>query len=219
MPLSVMVTIPEGVHAGAVEDLLERIIKHHTVIPMWVENRGRDIGPFLKCIEKLSSEDWGLVIKVHTKASQDIWFKSLLLSLLRSDRRIRRHALLLKRFPGGLIVHPLFRYPGHNHPIGELAMQRLQGLLISGGFPVPRKWFFAAGSMFATTPDVLVAFKRESEIIGLTRFEVEEEYSQGSSAHVYERFLGLYVCTKGSGLLSTSLLDFFDVKALLVKMI
>jgi hypothetical protein len=96
-------------------------------------------------------------------------------------------------------------------------MQRLQGLLISGGFPVPRKWFFAAGSMFATTPDVLVAFKRESEIIGLTRFEVEEEYSQGSSAHVYERFLGL--CTKGSGLLSTSLLDFFDVKALLVKMI
>ncbi len=219
MPLSVAVTIPEAEQAEAVEELIQKIGTRHTVLPMRVENKGRDIAPFLKSIEKLSGENWDLVIKVHTKASQSIWFKALLRSLLQSDRRIRRHARLLKKYPGGLIVHPLFRYPGHNQPIGEPAMQRLQSLLMSNGFPIPRKWFFPAGSMFAATPETLVAIKQEGEHIGLTRFEDEIEYSQGSSAHVYERFMGLYVCAKGPGLLSTSLLDFFDLKALLVKMI
>lgn len=219
MPLSVMVTIPDGAHSVEIEALIEKVDERHTVLPMRVQNTGRDIGPFLKCIEKLPSEKWDLVIKVHTKASQDIWFKSLLRSLLQNDRRIRRHARLLKRYPGGLIVHPLFRYPGHNQPIGEPAMRRLQDLLMSRGFPIPNKWFFAAGSMFAATPETLVAFKREGEAIGLTQFEGEQDYSQASSAHVYERFLGLYVCARGSGLFSTSLIDFFDAKALMVKMV
>jgi lipopolysaccharide biosynthesis protein len=219
MPLSVMVTIPAGEYAVAVEELNGKISARHTVLPMHVENIGRDIGPFLKCIERLSGENWDLVIKVHTKASQDIWFKSLLRSLLQSDRRIRRHARLLKKYPGGLIVHPLFRYPGHNQPDGEPAMERLQGLLLSCGFTIPSKWFFPAGSMFAATPETLMALKEEGERIGLTRFEDENQYSQSSSAHVFERFLGIYVCAMGPGLLGTSLLDFFDLKALLVKMI
>ena len=73
--------------------------------------------------------------------------------------------------------------------------------------------------MFAATPETLVALKRESDVMGLINFEGENEYSQGSLAHVYERFLGLFVCAKRSGLLSTSILDFFDVKALFVKII
>lgn len=219
MPLSIMVTIPNGEHAVAVEDLLKTINDRHKVLPMRVENTGRDIAPFLKCIERLPNGNWDLVIKVHTKTSQDIWFKTLLRSLLKSDHRIRRHARLLKRYPNGLIVHPLFRYPGHKQPFDEPAMQRLRDLLMSREFSIPGKWFFAAGSMFAATPETLIAFKREGETIGLTQFEDENEYSQGSSAHVYERFLGLYVCAKGSGLFSTSILDFFDIKALFVKMI
>jgi lipopolysaccharide biosynthesis protein len=219
MPLSVMVTIPNGEFPVEIENLLGTISDRHEVLPMRVENTGRDIGPFLKCIEKFSNQNWDLVIKIHTKASQNIWFKSLLCSLLRSDRRIRTHARLLKRYPYGLIVHPLFRYPGHKHPIDEPAMQRLRSISRSSGFPIPRKWFFAAGSMFAATPEMLMDFKRKGETIGLTEFEDENEYSQASSAHVYERFLGLYVCTKGSGLFSTSILDFLDLKALFVKLI
>lgn len=219
MPLSIMVTIPNGEHAVAVEDLLKTINDRHEVLPIRVENTGRDIGPFLMCIDKFPNQNWDLVIKVHTKASQDIWFKSLLRSLLQNDRKIRRHARLLRRYPDGLIVHPLFRYPGHKQPLGEPAMQRLRHLLVSHEFSIPGKWFFAAGSMFAAKPETLIAFKREGETIGLTQFEDENEYSQGSSAHVYERFLGLYVCAKGSGLFSTSILDFLDIKALFVKMI
>lgn len=219
MPLSIMVTIPNGEHAVAVENLLRTINDRHEVLPMRVENTGRDIGPFLMCIDKFSNQNWDLVIKVHTKASQDFWFKSLLRSLLQSDRKIRRHARLLRRYPDGLIVHPLFRYPGHNQPFGEPAMQQLRTLLISRRYPIPKRWFFAAGSMFAATPEMLMNFKREGETVGLTVFEDESEYSQGSSAHVYERFLGLYVCTNGSGLFCTSIYDFFDLKALFVKMI
>ncbi len=73
--------------------------------------------------------------------------------------------------------------------------------------------------MFAIGPKTLEAYKKEAEVIGLTKFEGEEAYSQSSLAHLHERFLGLYVCAKGSGLFGTSILDFFDVKALFVKMI
>ena len=219
MSLTIMVTIPEGDNAPAIEDLCKNLCNRHTLVLVPIHNIGRDIAPFLECIEKFPSENWDLVIKVHTKASQDIWFKSLLFSLLRSDRRIQRHAKLLKRYPSGLIVHPLFRYPGHKQSSSEPAMQRLNALLTTGNFPIPRTWFFAAGSMFAASSESLVAIKRESEVLGLTQFESEGEYSQSSSAHMYERFLGLYFCSRGSGLLSTSSLDFFDVKALLVKLI
>ena len=184
-----------------------------------VENAGRDVGPFLKAIETFENKDWDLVIKVHTKTSQNIWFETLVKSLLQSDRRIQNHARLLMRYPKGIIVHPLFRYPGHRRSLGDPAMQRLKEVLISKNYPFPRKWYFAAGSMFAASSAMLIDIKRESETVGLAQFENENEYSQASSAHVFERFLGLYAFSKGSGLLCTSIRDYLDLKALLVKMI
>lgn len=219
MPLWIVVTIPEGGPAIQIEDLLATISKHHNVRTMRVENAGRDVGPFLKAIETFANNNWDLVIKVHTKASQNIWFETLVRSLLQSDRRIQNHARLLKRYPKGIIVHPFFRYPGHRQSLGEPAMQRLREVLISKNYPIHEKWYFAAGSMFAASPMMLMDFKRESEAIGLAQFENENEYSQASSAHVYERFLGLYAFNTGPGLLCTSILDYLDLKALLVKMI
>jgi hypothetical protein len=140
-------------------------------------------------------------------------------SLLRSDRRIQNHARLLKRYPRGVIVHPLFRYPGHRQSLGEPAMQRFQDTLIFNNYPIPQKWYFAAGSMFVASSATLIDIKRESETIGLAQFENENEYSQASTAHAFERFLGLYASNEGSGLLCTSIRDYLDLKALLVKMI
>jgi len=219
MPLSVVVTIPHGGHAIQIEELLPTISKHHNVSAMPVENAGRDVGPFLTAIDTYANRNWDLVIKVHTKASQNIWFETLVKSLLQSDRRIQNHARLLMRYPKGIIVHPLFRYPGHRQSIGEHAMNRLIDILNRNSFAIPRKWFFAAGSMFAASPAMLIDFKCESEAIGLAQFENENEYSQASSAHILERFLGLYAFSKGSGLLCTSIRDYLDLKALLVKMI
>ena len=219
MPLSVVVTIPHGEYAIQIEELLSTIYKHHNLSAMRVENAGRDVGPFLKAIEAFGNNNWDLVIKVHTKASQNIWFESLVKSLLQSDRRIQNHATLLKRYPKGIIVHPLFRYPGHRQSSREPAMQQLREVLISKNYPFPRKWYFAAGSMFAASPAMLIDIKRESETIGLAQFENENEYSQASSAHVFERFLGLYAFSKGSGLLCTSIRDYLDFRAFLVKMI
>lgn len=219
MPLSIVVTIPKGEHTIQIENLLPAIAKQHNVCPMQVENAGRDVGPFLKAIDTFANKNWDLVIKVHTKASQNIWFETLVRSLLKSDRRIQNHARLLRRYPKGIIVHPLFRYPGHRQSLGEPAMQRLREVLISKNYPFPQKWYFAAGSMFAASPDILIDIKRASEAFELAQFENENEYSQASSAHVFERFLGLYAFSKGSGLLCTSIRDYLDLKALLVKMI
>ena len=219
MPLSVVVTIPEGEHAIQIEELLPTVSKHHNVSTMRVENAGRDVGPFLKAIDTFANRNWDLVIKVHTKASQNIWFETLVKSLLQSDRRIQNHARLLMRYPKGIIVHPLFRYPGHKQSVYEPAMERLREVLISKNYPSPRKWYFAAGSMFAALPAMLVEVKHESETIVLAQFENENDYSQASSAHVFERFLGLYASSKGTGLLSTSISDYLDLKALLVKII
>ena len=219
MPLSIVVTIPQGEHTIQIEEFLTTISKRHTVSTMQVENAGRDVGPFLKAIDTFANRKWDLVIKVHTKASQNIWFETLVRSLLQSDCRIQSHARLLMKYPNGIIVHPLFRYPGHRQSLGEPAMQRLRQVMISKNYPFPRKWYFAAGSMFAASPAMLMDFKRASEAFGLAQFENENEYSQASSAHVSERFLGLYAFSKGSGLLCTSIRDYLDLKALLVKMI
>ena len=217
MPLSVVVTIPQGKNASQIEDLLPKIDERHNVSAMRVENAGRDLGPFLKAIDTFGNSNWDLVIKVHTKASQDIWFETLVKSLLQSDRRIKNHVSLLKRFPMGLIVHPLFRYPGHRQLSDEPAMEQLKPYLLFSEFSIPKKWYFAAGSMFATTPEVLIQIIKEGKEMILTEFEAEENYSQSSLAHVYERFIGLYVCAKGDGLISTSIGDFFDIEALKVK--
>ena len=219
MPLMVIVTIPKGENALQVQDLLATISGQHNVRGMRVENAGRDVGPFLQAIDTFENKDWDLVIKVHTKASQNVWFETLVRSLLQSDHRIQNHARLLKRYPRGIIIHPLFRYPGQRQSLGEPAMERLREVLISKNYPIPRKWYFAAGSMFAASSAMLIDIKRESESIGLDQFENENEYSQASSAHMFERFLGLYAFSKGSGLFCTSIRDYLDFKALMVKMI
>jgi lipopolysaccharide biosynthesis protein len=218
MPLSIVVTIPVGENAIQIENLLATISKHHSVKFIGVENVGRDVGPFLTAIDTFANRNWDLVIKVHTKASQNIWFECLVKSLLRSDRRIRRYVTIMKRFPRGLIVHPYFRYPGHKQPANEPAMIRLRNSLNLNNFQVPKKWYFAAGSMFASSSIVMMAVKQEGENLHLIKFEEEENYFQGSAAHVYERFVGLYACAKGDGLISTSIIDFFDLKALKTKM-
>ena len=219
MPLWVVVTIPYGENSIQINELLPTISNHHNVSAMHVENAGRDIGPFLKAFKTYANGNWDLVVKIHTKASQNIWFESLVRSLIQSDRRIQNHVNFLKSYPKGIIAHPLFRYPGHRQQLIEPAMQRLDKILISRNYPIPQKWYFIAGSMFAMSPSMLTNLQRESEIIGLTQFENESDYSQASNAHVFERFLGLYACSKGTGILSSSILDYLDLKALMVKMI
>ena len=219
MPLWVVVTIPHGENSILIEELLPTIAKHHNVSAMHVENAGRDIGPFLKAFKTYANGDWDLVVKVHTKASQNFWFESLVRSLLQSDRRIQNHVNLVRTYPSGIIAHPLFRYPGHRQQLNEPAMHRLSKILVSKDHPLPKKWYFVAGSMFAISPAMLTDLQRESETIGLFQFENESEYSQASVAHVFERFLGLYAYTQGSGLFSSSIIDFLDLKAIRVKLI
>jgi lipopolysaccharide biosynthesis protein len=218
MSLSVVVTIPYGEHAMQIEDLLSTIHEHHNVSAMQVENVGRDVGPFLRAIDTYGNRNWDLVIKVHTKASQNIWFQTFVKSLLHNDRRIQNHASLLRKYPKGMIVHPLFRYPGHRQLPDEPAMEKLRSYLYFSKFLIPKKWYFAAGSMFAATPEILIEIKNEGEKVVVTEFEGEDNYSQGSTAHLYERFIGLYVCAKGDGLIGTSIVDFFDMRALKAKL-
>jgi lipopolysaccharide biosynthesis protein len=219
MPLSVVVTIPDGENRIQIEDLLTMMSKHHEVNFMRVENAGRDIGPFLMAIESFADSNWDLVIKLHTKASQRAWFETLVKSLIKSDSRIQNHVKLLKKYPNGIIVHPYFRYPGHKQSLREPAMQRLRKAMLSKNYPSPQKWYFAAGSMYATSPTLLIEFKRASRNLGLDQFEDENEYSQASCAHVLERFLGLYASGYVPGLLCTSICEYLDTKALSVKMI
>jgi lipopolysaccharide biosynthesis protein len=219
MPLSIVVTIPDGENRIQIEDLLTMISKHHEVSFMRVENAGRDVGPFLIAIESFADSNWDLVIKLHTKASQRVWFETLVSSLIKSDRRIQNYVKLLKKYPNGIIVHPYFRYPGHKQSYSEPAMKRLRKVLLSKNYPLPQKWYFAAGSMYAASPSLMIDFKRVSENLGFDQFEDENEYSQASCAHVLERFLGLHALDYGSGLFGTSICDYLDIKAISVKMI
>ena len=73
--------------------------------------------------------------------------------------------------------------------------------------------------MFAVTPKILLNIVQESKDFGLSEFETENEYSQASTAHMFERFIGLSAYSEGGHLICTSIVDYLDLKALSVKLI
>ena len=218
MSLTVAVAIPESENSTQIVGLVSNISKHHKVNKIHVSNNGRNVGSLFRCIDIFLVENWDLVIMIHTKASQKFWFKSLLKSLIMSDRRIYRHVMMLEKFPNSIIVHPLFRFPGHRQPIKEPATRRLRNILKRKKIEMPKFWFFPAGFMFSASPKTLISFKNECEIIGIDSFESEENYTQGSTAHVCERYIGVYLYKNQSSLISTSIIDFLDLEALIARL-
>lgn len=153
-----------------------------------VENRGRDVLPFLKALRRLDlAFDIGL--KLHTKHSEhhdagDEWRRFLTRSLLTGHGS--PDALgLMERLPMlGLVAPaahllPLDRRIGLNGPALAALAPRIG---LSGDPAALEKLFFAAGTMFWFRRAALNGFRDLDDL-----FEAERGQTDGTAAHAAER--------------------------------
>lgn len=189
-------TTPEK--AKPTEDMLRQCDLQHRIHV--IENRGRDILPFLEIAARLIQEGEQLVLKLHTKRSPhrndgDQWRRELVSSLVSGVRAQTVLDAFSKDPDLGLVapeghVQPMSYYWGANAP----AVSRLAGRLGLSLTDLSESRF-VSGSMFWAR---LQAIRPLIEI-GLSRSDFEQEKSQvdGTMAHAIERIIAPCIASEG----------------------
>jgi len=214
--VDILVTLPESPDSHRISTLLNvSHLKHNLTIYECV-NEGRDIGPFVKALGEFDFLKYEFVIKIHTKRSQGIWFRSSVDSLIRSDNRLKGLARKMHENDVGILVHPLFKYPGYLYKSEYLSSYGIPMRSQEHSNYDRQKWFFPAGSMFAIKPKLLGKLLEEW---GNLDFESEISYSQYSLAHRIERRVGYDTSKFGFKIIATSIFDYLDLRSYFVKII
>ena len=159
-----------------------------------VENRGRDLLPFVTVARGLTLDPDAAVLKVHGKRSAysdqgDWWRRDTLRGLLpgpfAARRALRAFAadprLALLGAPGSFIAHPA--YWGDNRPRVSALMREMAGVE-----PAEADLGFIAGSMFWIRGGYLAALLPH---IDADAFPPEPIGRDGSHAHALERVIGM----------------------------
>ncbi len=172
-----------------------------------IENRGRDILPFLKVMPKVIEDGFQIILKIHTKKSKQLkngntWRKDVYQKLLQKDAMTS----ILNMFnsnpeigivgPEGHIV-PINLYYGSNSARLKATCQ---------AFKTPIKQLsdmnFVAGSMFYARVQALIPLLN----LGLQSDDFEPELGQldGTMAHSIERAFAISAYTAGLKLVDTA---------------
>jgi O-antigen biosynthesis protein len=175
-----------------------------------VENRGRDIGPFLFLLQTGVLFQYDLVCKLHTKRSShmasflaqglarhdgDGWRRELVNGVLGSPQQISQIISSFRLYPDiGLVVADGNIYRGHEFWVAneELLAKLLPRLGIS---PDVRDRSFPGGSIFWTRSSLLR--KLSGAGLSLEDFEPEPAKVDGGLAHAVERMFGLICESEG----------------------
>nr|WP_286298771.1 rhamnan synthesis F family protein [Polynucleobacter sp. TUM22923] len=183
------------------QDNEERIQKRlaaagHDYFLLPVENRGRDILPFLSVIPIIIADGYAILIKVHTKKSPhredgQAWLRGLLDALL-TDQSISRALNYLKKNPKlGILVPEDCIVPIQHYFEANSARTLHFAEKLKVDNTTLNQLTYAAGTMF---------FARSSALIplldfNLTNDDFEPEAGQldGTMAHAIERVISLSV--------------------------
>ncbi|MEI6697057.1 MAG: rhamnan synthesis F family protein [Bacteroidota bacterium] len=171
----------------------------HTQFPyliIEVENRGRDVLPFIRILPIIFSEDFNFVMKLHTKKSGHLkrnhnWRNDLYEKLLNPDN-IQNFLEICNSNPEiGMIgpaghILPMSLYYGGNSEkvMNILRRMEISDQKLSGSIFIAGTMFFA--SKKALLPILNIGLKEEE-------FEVESMQVDGTLAHALERVLGIIV--------------------------
>ncbi|MFC6841295.1 glycoside hydrolase family 99-like domain-containing protein [Xanthomonas theicola] len=187
LPWRVLVTT-SAEQVRAVETQLRACSLPHEV--MVLENRGRDILPFLQAAERLLDEGVEVALKLHTKRSThldngDAWRGELLQRLTGAERAAR----ILQAFaadptlgivaPEGHLL-PLADYWGGNRAAADYLLRRTGRC----GLPLEHARF-VSGSMFWVRLDALRPLLDSG--LSASEFETEQGQIDGTLAHAVER--------------------------------
>ena len=167
-----------------------------------LENRGRDIGPFLQLLHEGRLDDYPLICKLHSKRTGtagarallgNVWRRANLIDLIGTGGQVDNILERFDRSPDiGMIGSPRFRIPSesmqHQAAWGE---NKSKTLALAARLGIPPDLFrldYFAGTMFWVRRAVLQPLKS----IGLTLadFPVENGARDGEIHHAYERLFG-----------------------------
>ena len=173
-----------------------------------IENRGRDVRPFLVLLEKGRLDRYRYVCKVHGKKSSDggrkscmgaIWRRRLLFDLLAAPGLAATILDMFERDPSvGMIGPRAFRLPSETYS-EELSwsVNRETVLELAGKMGVPADQFrldFFGGTMFWVRPEALASLRK----LQLSEaFPEEKGLLDGGLEHAVERLFGAAVVAAG----------------------
>ena len=172
-----------------------------------VDNRGRDVLPFLKILQYVFDEGYELILKIHTKRSnhlkkRDLWKDDLFNKIIGKDcigkviQTFNHHQEIGMIGPLGHILPMALYYGGNAQKVLLLSLEmglkkeQLQNL------------HFTAGTMFYARKEALIPVLN----LGLTDQDFEPENNQldGTLAHALERAITSSLLVSGLKLADTS---------------
>jgi lipopolysaccharide biosynthesis protein len=179
-----------------------------------MENRGRDIGPFLTLLEQGRLDGYRYICKVHGKKSIDggrttylgeMWRRRVLFDLLGAPGAAIAIIDMFERDPSiGMIGPRVFRLPKADYPEGlSWLANRPMTLKIAGRMGVPADKFqldFFAGTMFWVRPEALKPLR---DLKLAAEMPYERGLVDGDLPHALERVLPTSVLVAGYKLAET----------------
>ena len=184
-----------------------------------MENRGRDVRPFLTLLERGRLDRYRYVCKVHGKKSSDggrksymgsLWRRRLLFDLLAAPGLAQSVIDTFERNPAiGMIGPRAFRLPSETYS-EELSwsINKEQVLQLANKMGIPADRFrldFFGGTMFWVRPEALAPLRR---LELAEAFQEERGLLDGGLEHATERLFGAAVIAAGYELAES---DGYDV--------
>ena len=173
-----------------------------------MENRGRDVRPFLVLLERGRLDRYRYVCKVHGKKSSDggrisymgsIWRRRLLFDLLAAPGLVASVLDMFERDPSvGMIGPRAFRLPSESYSEDlSWTVNRETVLELAGKMGIPAEAFrldFFGGTMFWVRPEALAPLRK----LALSDdFPEEMGLLDGGLEHAVERLFGASVTAAG----------------------
>jgi lipopolysaccharide biosynthesis protein/ubiquinone/menaquinone biosynthesis C-methylase UbiE len=174
-----------------------------------VENRGRDVLPFLSILSEVQAEGFEYCLKVHTKKSlhrgDGCQWREAIFEALLSPPSLRRSLLALSCNPHLGMIGPEEHFISTATFIGSNA-ERVWRIAedLHVDVNVLRKSGFFAGTMFIARVAALIPLL---ELACTLQFESEEGQTDGTLAHALERAMPLSVHAAGMTIASIEELE------------
>jgi len=204
IPYDLIVTTVPG--RGSLVQKVRRSFPHAAVEIM--ENRGRDVRPFLVLLESGRLDRYPFVCKIHGKKSSDgdrksflgaIWRRRMLFDLLGAPGLAETVIDRFERDPAiGMIGPRAFRMPGKNYSEAlswSVNRDRVLALAANLGFSKEKfRLDFFAGTMFWVRPEALRPLR---DLRLSAQFPDERGLLDGGLEHAVERLFGASVVAAG----------------------
>lgn len=177
-----------------------------------LENKGRDIRPFVAVLPLLLERQYQAVLKLHSKKSLhrgdgDLWRQTLIKQLLPSGPELALMINSLHEYPALGLIAPqgnvlnVQRYIGSNQAwVDKLVIE----LGESAAWLKQTQPWFAAGTMFWFKPQSVQSLLH-CPSIQQDAFETEKGQIDGTLAHAVERVFGCATLANGYHLIDTRL--------------